>query len=103
MFNYKETFLFKIEEAIVKVLYIAPWYIFSFVFRLLYGFRMENRERIPTKGPFILILKEPGLIGMLTSGYISITVILPLMQTDPPTPYISYMQDLLFHYAYFRK
>jgi hypothetical protein len=64
---------------------------------------MENRERIPSKGPFILILKEPGILGMLTSGYISITVILPLMQTDPPTPYISYMQDSLFHYAYFRK
>ena len=90
-----------LEEFIVKTLVIAPWYIMAFIFRLIYGFRMENRERIPSDGPFILILKEPSLAGMFTSGYISITVINPLLFKKNPTPVISFMQDMLFHFSYF--
>jgi hypothetical protein len=90
-----------LEEFIVKTLIIAPWYIMSFIFRLMYGFRLENCERIPSDGPFILILKEPSIVGMFTSGYISITVINPLMFKKNPTPVISFMQDMLFHFAYF--
>ncbi|MFC2052992.1 lysophospholipid acyltransferase family protein [Chloroflexota bacterium] len=98
--NQKSPFRF-VEETIYKTLTTAPWYIMSFIFRIIYGFRMENRERIPSDGPFILILKEPSLAGMFTSGYISITVIQPLLFKENPTPVISFMQDLLFHFAYF--
>jgi len=90
-----------LEATIVKTLIVAPWYIMAFIFRLIYGFRLENRERIPSDGPFILILKEPSLAGMFTSGYISITVIQPLLFKKNPTPVISFMQDMLFHFSYF--
>ena len=90
-----------LEESIVKTLITAPWYIMAFIFRLIYGFRPENLERIPSDGPFILILKEPSIAAIFTSGYLSITVINPLMFKKPPTPVMSFMQDMLFHYSYF--
>lgn len=93
----------KIEATIVRWLVAAPWYVFVFFFRIFYGFRLENRKRIPKEGPFILILKEPGIIGLFTTGYTSITIITPMILKDPPTPAISFMQDLLFHMPYFSK
>lgn len=82
-------------------LILVPWYLIVFVFRLLYRFYVENPEKLPSEGPFILCMKEPSLMGMFPSGYIAIRTILPLLLKKPPTPLMAYMRDQLFVYGYF--
>jgi 1-acyl-sn-glycerol-3-phosphate acyltransferase len=80
---------------------LAPWYLIVFLFRLLYRFQVENIEKLPTEGPYILCVKEPTLMGMFPSGYIVINTFLPLFFTQPPTPLVAYMRDQLFDRGYF--
>lgn len=89
-------------DSALKVLYKAPWILTIFIFRLLYGFRTEGEENIPSEGPFILAICEPSLIGVLISGWFSTRVLIEALERNPGSA-ISYMQDQLFALPYFRK
>jgi len=80
---------------------LAPWYLIVFFFRLLYRFHVENPEKLPSEGPYILCMKEPSLMGMFPSGYIAVKTILPIVLNQPKTPLQAYMRDQLFALGYF--
>jgi hypothetical protein len=42
MTDEKKSPLRSLEEFIVKTLIMAPWFIMAFIFRIIYGFRLEN-------------------------------------------------------------
>jgi hypothetical protein len=78
----------------------APWNLANGLARLLYGFRTEGLDKVPKDGPYIVWLTEPGLIGMIVSGYISIQVLKP--EVDKGTANVSFFQEELFRLGYFR-
>ncbi len=89
---------FSVQKAAIT----APWFLAEGVFRLLYGFHVEGLENLPARGPFILVLNEYSLIGMLISGWISIRLVLSSNErTENST--VSYMQEELWAAGYFRK
>lgn len=96
----KKPWLRNLEFSIVKALFIAPWYVIAFIFRLLYGFHIENPEKLPTQGPFILALKEPSIAGIFSTGYMILKVLLPQSSKVPPPPFEAYMQEKLFEMNY---
>lgn len=69
--------------------------------RLLYGFRVEGEENVPSEGPYILLLSEFGVICFLLSGWASI-VLLRQRFSDSLDKVVSYMQEELFALSYFR-
>ncbi|MBU0704540.1 MAG: hypothetical protein KKC18_11815 [Chloroflexi bacterium] len=89
-------------DSIRRVLITAPWRLSTFIFRLLYGFHVEGEENIPPEGPFILALNEYSPVAMLVSGWISI-VLLEKMLSQKPGSTMSYMQEELFAFRYFRQ
>jgi 1-acyl-sn-glycerol-3-phosphate acyltransferase len=89
-------------DSVRRVVISAPWHLSAFIFRLLYGFYVEGEENIPPEGPFILALNEYSPIAMLVSGWISI-VLLEKMLSQNPGNTISYMQEELFAFGYFRE
>ena len=80
---------------------LAPWYLIVFIFRLLYRFHVENPEKLPSEGPYILCMKEPSLMGMFPSGYIAVKTILPMVLNQASIPLQAYMRDQLFALGYF--
>lgn len=96
----KKSWWIRFEAWLVKTVFIAPWYIIVFFFRLIYGFRVVNPEKLPKEGPFILALKEPSVAGIFSTGYIAIRVLLPQISKQPPVPVVAYMMDRLFENNY---
>lgn len=96
----QNSWLRNLEASIVKTAFIAPWFLIIFLFRLLYGFRIENPQNLPKEGPFILALKEPSIAGIFSTGYLAIKVLLPQISKKPPTPMVAFMQDRLFEKNY---
>jgi 1-acyl-sn-glycerol-3-phosphate acyltransferase len=77
----------------------APWALANGLGRLLYGFRTEGMDNLPKDGPYIVWLTEPGLIGFVVSGYVSIKVLKPEM--DKGTDVLSFFHEELFRVPYF--
>lgn len=88
--------------SVRRVLIGAPWHLSILIFRLLYGFHVEGEENIPSEGPFILALNEYSPVAMLVSGWISI-VLLEKMLSQKPNSTMSYLQEELFAFGYFRE
>ncbi len=78
----------------------APWTVANGLGRLLYRFQTEGMDKIPSDGPYIVWLTEPGLLGMIVSGYVSIKVLKP--ELDKGTDNLSFFHEELFRVAYFR-
>jgi 1-acyl-sn-glycerol-3-phosphate acyltransferase len=89
-------------DSVRRVLISAPWHMSIFIFRRLYGFHVEGAENIPPEGPFILALNEYSPVAMLVSGWISI-VLLERMLEQKPGSTMSYLQEELFAFEYFRE
>jgi len=58
-----------------EYLVMLPWYVAGWVMRVLYGFRTVGAENVPDQGPFILLLREYGVVGFLGSGLVSIQLL----------------------------
>jgi hypothetical protein len=78
----------------------APWTLANGLARLLYGFRVEGMDNLPSDGPYIVWITEPSLLGMIIGGYISIKVLKP--ELDKGTDTLSFFHEELFRLAYFR-
>jgi len=89
------------KSAVRKLLRKAPWYLIASVFRLLYDFRVEGEENIPNTGPFILAVREPSLIGLFASGWLSIEIMQKAFK-DKPYKSTAYLLDQLFTLSYFK-
>ncbi len=81
---------------------ILPWLLAAQIARLLYGFRVEGMEHVPTKGPFILAIHEHSPISMFVSGFVSASVMSRLLDAGPIST-MSYMHEELFALSLFRK
>lgn len=81
---------------------ILPWLVAAKIARLLYGFRVEGMEHVPAKGPFILAVHEPSLIGMFVSGYASVNVMCRLLDAGPISV-MTYIHQELFALSLFHK
>lgn len=79
----------------------APWSLANGLGRLLYGFQTTGLEKIPRDGPYIVWLTEPGLVGMIVSGYVSIKVLKP--ELDKGTDNVNFFHEELFQVPYFRR
>lgn len=86
----------------IKTAFRAPWELVILLFRLAYGFRVEGEENIPAEGPFILVVREPSLVGVFVVGYTSILVKLRVLGRRQHMA-VSYMQENLLVLGYFRK
>lgn len=84
------------------LIYGGPFDLGALLLKLLYGFRIDGRQNIPSEGPYIVWLTEPNLIGMVLSGMVSIKVLKKEMLKNS-TNNISYMQEELFRYKFFKK
>ena len=102
MSNRPRAWLGNVAYRLWRFMIELPWLLAALVFRLLYGFRVEGMERVPSKGPFILAIHEHSLIGMFVSGYIS-TVLLNKLLDQGQISSMSYMQEQLFTLGLFRK
>jgi 1-acyl-sn-glycerol-3-phosphate acyltransferase len=80
----------------------APFMAVSSLARLLWGFRVVNEENLPKKGPFILALNEYSALGMFVSGWISIVLLKPMLESNPDNVQ-SFMQEELWSMAFFRR
>ncbi|NIV34481.1 MAG: hypothetical protein GWN58_34975, partial [Anaerolineae bacterium] len=78
----------------------APWAMANGLAKLLYGFRTEGIDNLPSDGPYIVWITEPSLIGMIIGGYVSIKVLKP--ELDKGTDNVSFFHEELFRLAYFR-
>ncbi len=96
--SWKDSLVFWFLMAALK----APWSIMIFIFRLLYRFRVEGLGNVPAEGPFILMIREPGLPGVVSCGWITIRVRLQVLG-DRQDKFMSFMQESLFVLPYFRK
>ena len=85
-----------------RILINGPWNLAAFFCRLMYGFHVVGAENIPPEGPFILVLQERAPIAMLVSGWISI-VLLNRVLSDGTCDTMSYLQEDLFAFGYFRE
>ena len=79
----------------------APFMAAASLARLLWGFKVVNEENLPKKGPFILALNEYSALGMLTSGWISIVMLKPMLEENPDNVQ-SFMQEELWSMAFFK-
>lgn len=96
----KKSWWIRFEAWLVKTVFIAPWYIIVFFFRLIYRFRIENPEKLPREAPFILTLKEPSIVAIFSTGNVAIKVLLPQISKHPSVPTVAYMMDRLFENQY---
>ena len=87
-------------NRLLAALIEAPWSLANGLGRLLYGFRTDGMDKIPRDGPYIVWLTEPGLLGMVVSGYVSIKVLRP--ELDKGTDNLSFFHEELFRLSYFR-
>lgn len=86
---------------LLKLAVALPWELLTFVMRLLYGFHVQNLENLPKTGPYVLMISEFSLIAMICSGWVTIKLLKNLL-INHPEKVISYMQEDLFAFSYFR-
>lgn len=79
-----------------------PWHMAAGIGRLVWGFRVLDKENIPEKGPYILAVNETGLASMLVSGYFSIVMLHTILEHNPLGT-TTYMQEELWGFSYFKK
>lgn len=84
-----------------RILFVMPWNLAAFLFRLAYGFHVEGAENTPRQGPFILVINEHSVIAMLVSGWISIVHLEEAFRRTPGKT-VAYMQEELFAFSFFK-
>ena len=92
----------QLRDRIEQYLLMLPWSIVSFFMRILYDFRVEGIQNVPSEGAYILLVNEFGMICFLLSGWGSIMV-LKDRYFQSPDKVLSYMQEELFAFSYFKK
>jgi hypothetical protein len=96
--SYRVPFRAKVRS----VIFDAPWNLAAGIGKRLYDFHVEGQENIPEERPFIVWISEPGLIGMLLSGYIALVMLHKELAVNPENTVV-YMQEELWALEYFRK
>ena len=90
-----------LAKRLRQYLIMLPWLVLGFVMRVLYGFRVEGAENLPSEGAHIVLQSEFGMICFLLSGWSSI-MLLRERFFESPDRVVSYMQEQLFAFSYFR-
>ncbi|MFN2302551.1 MAG: lysophospholipid acyltransferase family protein, partial [Anaerolineales bacterium] len=85
-----------------EYLIMLPWNFISVIMRILYDFRTEGMQNVPKEGAYILLVNEFGMICFLLSGWGSI-MLLKDRYFKSPDNVLSYSQEELFAFSYFRK
>ncbi|HNS50776.1 MAG TPA: hypothetical protein PKO09_06290 [Anaerolineae bacterium] len=88
----------RIRSALIR----SPWSAAALMGRIFYGFRVEGKENVPKEGPYVVWVTEQGLIGMLLSGYIALSLLEEHFSKSPVKP-VTYMQEELWALEYFKK
>lgn len=83
-----------------RILFEMPWHAIVAMLRLMYGFRVEGAEHLPTEGPFILVVNEHSPVAFLITGWISIVALKQAFRRNPET--ISFLREELFDFPFFR-
>lgn len=83
-----------------RLLFEMPWHAIVGLLRLMYGFRVEGSENLPSEGPFILVVNEHSPIAFLITGWISIVSLKEAFKRNPET--ISFLREELFDFPFFR-
>lgn len=83
-----------------RLLFEMPWHAIVGLLRLMYGFRVEGAENLPSEGPFILVVNEHSPIAFLITGWISIVSLKEAFKRNPET--ISFLREELFDFPFFR-
>jgi len=99
--NLKE-WLGRARDRIKEFFIMLPWVFVSYIIRILYDFRVEGEQNVPSDGAYILLVNEFGMICFLLSGWGSIMV-LKDRYFQSPDNVLSYNQEELFALSYFRK
>ena len=89
------------RDRIQQYLLMLPWLVIGFIMRLLYGFRVEGAENVPSEGPYMVLQSEFGLVCFLVTGRSSIMLVKDVFFKSPDK-IISYTHEQLFTFAYFR-
>ena len=92
----------RLWDRVQEYFIMLPWNIVSFIMRIFYDFRTEGMQNVPTDGAYILLVNEFGLICFLLSGWGSI-MLLKDRYFKSPDNVMSYSQEELFAFSYFRK
>ena len=92
----------RLRDRLQQYLIIMPWSIVSFIMRIFYDFRVEGLQNVPSEGAYILLVNEFGMICFLLSGWGSIMVLKDRFFKSPDKV-LSYMQEELFAFSYFKK
>ena len=88
----------RLRSSLIK----CPWSLAALAGRIFYGFHVEGQENVPNEGPYVVWVTEQGLIGMLLSGYIALSLLEDHFSKSPVKP-VTYMQEELWALEYFRK
>jgi len=91
----------RLKDRLLQWLITLPWLLVGGAMRFLYGFRVEGEEHVPAEGPFIVLQSEFSMICFLMSGWSSI-ILLKGMAMQSPDKVISYLQEQLLAFSYFR-
>ncbi len=91
-----------LKRRIRATLIRSPWMMAASMGRAFYGFHVEGKENVPAQGPYIVWVTEQGLIGMLLSGYIALSLLEEHFEKSPVKP-VTYMQEELWKLKYFRE
>jgi hypothetical protein len=89
-------------ERVQQYILILPWNIVKFMMRIFYDFRVEGIQHKYSEGACILLVNEFGMICFLLSGWGSIMVLKDRF-FQSPDKVLSYMQEELFAFSYFKK
>jgi len=88
----------RIRSALIK----SPWSMAALLGRVFYKFHVDGKENVPKEGPYVVWVTEQGLIGMLLSGYIALSLLEEHFTKSPVKP-VTYMQEELWALKYFRE
>lgn len=83
-----------------RLMFELPWHAAASLLRLLYGFRVEGKENLPTEGPFILVNNEHSPVAFLITGWIAIVALKEAFRRNPET--IAFLREELFEFPFFR-
>jgi hypothetical protein len=90
-----------VERQIRDMLIVWPMRLFVFFLRLLYGFRAQGLENLPSKGPFILGLSEFSLFATVLSGWLAVMQIIKFHAVKPDA-IMTYIQEELWSFGFMR-
>jgi len=92
----------QVRDRIKEYFIMLPWVFVSYIMRILYDFSVEGEQNVPSEGAYILLVNEFGMICFLLSGWGSIMVLKDRFFQSPDN-ILSYSQEDLFAFSYFRK